>query len=281
MPSLKSSLSRPVTSQTKFYGVIGQPIGHSVSPAFQNAAFAAAAIDAIYVALEVSPAQLALAIRGAHALGFAGLNVTIPHKQAALAHCEPDSLAQQVGAVNTLIMQPSRIIGTNTDVFGFSQWFRGITSKTGAQPRRVLSLGGGGAARAVLVALHNDGVEQLRVATRRPMASSDFPVAVQSIGWSEIDRHLPDTDLLIDATGQSLSNQKLALSLDKLPPDAWVFDLVAKKTTPLVEQAHSLQLEAFTGTEMLLFQGVTAWEKWTGTQAPVEVMRQALLGALT
>src|SRR5690348_11338837 len=130
-------------------GVIGWPIAHSRSPEMQNAGLKALGLDWTYVKLAVPPPKIVSAGHGPAALGFRGLNVTIPHKETVLALCEPDALAREVGAVNTLAFEGDRVLGYNTDVHGF----RMLLGETGVAPvGRVLILGAGGAARAVAMA---------------------------------------------------------------------------------------------------------------------------------
>jgi shikimate dehydrogenase len=244
----------------KVLGVVGWPIAHSKSPAMQNAALRHLHLDYVYLPFAVQ--DLPTAIAGARALGFRGLNVTIPHKEAALSLCEPDALAKSVGAVNTLIFDNDAIRGTNTDVYGF----RKLMEESGISPRKTVILGAGGAARAVLAALP-DAI----VVARNPRGLKVEP-------WDSLAQHLPDADLLVDCTPRGLTNEKE--SLDLTNTKAAVLDLVVRRETALTREAKRLGLSAATGTAMLLHQGAAALEHWIGQPAPVEIMRKALDAAL-
>jgi shikimate dehydrogenase len=245
----------------KVLGVVGWPISHSKSPAMHNAALRHLGLDYIYLPFAVQ--DLATAIAGARALGFRGLNVTIPHKEAALALCQPDELARSVGAVNTLIFDEGTIRGTNTDVFGFQK----LMEETGiSSPKKVIILGAGGAARAVLAALP-DAI----VVARNPRGLKVEP-------WDSLPLHLPDADLLVDCTPRGLTSEKE--SLDLTNTRASVLDLVVRRETALTREAKRLGLPTATGTAMLLHQGAAALEQWIGRPAPLEIMRKALDAAL-
>src|SRR3954447_3454506 len=184
-------------------GVIGWPIAQSKSPAMQNAGLRALGLDWSYVKLPVRPDQLTAAIRGAQALGFRGLNVTIPHKEAVLGLCEPDPLAREVGAVNTVIFESDRVLGFNTDVHGF----RMLLAETGVQPGgRALILGAGGAAKAVAMGLLTAGHRDIRVMSRRAVPMIVQSELIPSLRWDEaaLAIELAATDLLIDATPRGL-----------------------------------------------------------------------------
>jgi shikimate dehydrogenase len=242
-------------------GVIGWPIAHSRSPAMQNAALQHNSLPFVYVPFAVRPEDLRAAIEGARALGVRGLNVTIPHKEAALALCRPDELAQEVGAVNTLIFD-DEIRGANTDVHGF----RMLMEEAGVvKCDRTVILGAGGAAKAVKAVLPH-----AVMVARRPRPG------VQP--WEKLAELAADADLIVDATPRGLSDDAVELP----PTGAAVLDLVVRPgdETPLTRLAKSRGLKAAAGAAMLLHQGAAAFELWTGTPAPVEVMRKALDAAL-
>ncbi len=265
-----------ITSKTKACGVIGWPVEHSFSPAMHNAGFAALGLDFVYLGFAVKPNDLTVAIAGAQALGLRGLNVTIPHKAAALALCQPDALATKVGAVNTLTFENGRCLGSNTDVHGFAM----LLSELQLQPKRAVVLGQGGAARAAVAALI-DGIDQITVVARTP---APFVVAGHTIDvqpWSDavLCTGFADCDLLVDATSRGLSDTA-PFDLSPLGAGAAVVDLVVGRSTPLTAAARTRGLRAATGTAMLLYQGGRAFELWTGKPAPLSAMREALESAL-
>jgi shikimate dehydrogenase len=227
---------------TRLVGLLGQPVAGSLSPRMQNAAFAARALDWAYVPLEVEPARLAEAVRGLVALGFAGANVTIPHKEAAVALCDE----AEGDSVNTLVIRDARVLGFNTD----KEIVAGISAE------RVCLIGAGGAAKAVLPSL--TGV--VRVFSRRG-------------AWP------PDAsgcDLVINAT--PVRDEVLV----GLRPEQAVVDLAYDpdgRPTALVEAARAAGCRlVIDGLEALVRQGAASFALWTGVPAPVEAMRAALPG---
>jgi shikimate dehydrogenase len=251
----------------------------------QNAALQHIGAGFVYLPFAVPPSQLRAAVEGARALGARGLNLTIPHKEAALDLCEPDELARRVGAVNTLIFDEERIRGTNTDVHGFGK----LMEEAGiGAPRKVIVLGAGGAARAVVAALSDatgathatgatDATEITLVARTRKVFSlggRDYPVEP----WAALERLLPDADLIVDATPRGLDDR--AEPIDLSSTRATVLDLVVRRETALVRAARARGLVAQAGAAMLLHQGAAAFEHWVGRPAPVEIMRRALDAAL-
>lgn len=276
----------PITANTRFLGVIGWPVAHSHSPVMQNAALAALGLDWVYGAFPVAPEALAQAVAGARALGFVGLNVTVPHKVAALQLCRPDALAERVGAVNTLVFPAApgdETRGLNTDVHGFRRLVAeaGLFAGGGTRGQgrlRAALLGAGGAARAVAVALGDEGVEThvVRRGARRielpglALEHHDFEAAA-------LAALLPTVDLLVDTTPRGLGpGPHPEQEIHILPRHALVVDLVVRRDTPLVVAARARGLRACTGVAMLLHQGAAALEAWTGQAAPLQVMRAAL-----
>jgi shikimate dehydrogenase len=255
-----------------------------------TAALQALGVDGEYNAFDVAPAGLAAFVERARRRGMRGLNVTIPHKEAALALCEANELALRVGAVNTLIFEPGepgqpgqpgqpgdgvRVLGSNTDVYGFVKLLESVKAHVQG---RVIVLGAGGAARAIVTALGERS--QLIVATRGGRALDAGGVSVPGLAWSELPVALHETTLLIDCTPRGLDDKAPPLDLAPLPSSAIVLDLVVAKETRLVRDARARGLTAATGVEMLLHQGAKALELWTGRAAPLEVMRAALEASL-
>jgi shikimate dehydrogenase len=225
---------------TRLVALLGQPVAHSPSPRMQNAAFAARGLDWVYVACEVAPERLEAAIRGLAALGFAGANVTIPHKEAAARLCdEVDG-----DAVNTLVFRDGRVLGCNTD----REIVRGI------EATRACLIGAGGAAKALLAALPAD----TRVFSRR-------------VDWPP---DAGDADLVVNAT--PVTDELLV----EPRPEQAVVDLAYRadgRPTALVQAARATGCRVVVdGFEALVRQGAASFERWTRVAAPVEVMRAAL-----
>jgi shikimate dehydrogenase len=265
--------------QTQVLGVVGWPVAQSKSPIMQNAALHALRLSFHYAAFAVPPAKLARAVDGALALGIRGLNITIPHKERALALCEADPLALEVGAVNTLIFEDDHIRGINTDVHGF----RMLMAEAGVHPGgRALVLGGGGAARAAVAGLRSTGAAEITVISRSGAPLTVGGRAVRVHPWEPLTlaSAMSDCDLLVDATPRGFDPESPRLPLEELPREAVVLDLVVKRDTALTVEARARGLKAQAGAVMLLHQGAAALERWIGQPAPIDTMRGALVASL-
>lgn len=278
---------------TRVFAVLGHPVSHSLSPLFQNAAFHALALDACYVALDVAPPDLARALEGALALGMGGLNVTVPHKERALALCAAaDPGAALVGAANALVPNPDRSgwIGHNTDVAGF---LRAVQEELGfsARGRRCLLLGAGGAARAAAVGLLREGIQEIHVANRNRKRAEFFSAQLSEATGREIhtvpleeapEVELGAGDLLVCATPLGLSSEAdWPWDLGRFAPGILVYDMAyGRRETRLVEVARAAGCKAASGRRMLLHQGAAAFTLWTGREAPLSAMEEALFSNL-
>lgn len=258
--------------------LLGHPVGHSLSPKFQNAALRRAALPLTYEALDVPPNALDATLDRLVAENAAG-NVTIPHKAAVFARCERRSpLAERVGAVNTFWVEQGRLVGDNTDVGGFLDLLSAAAPNVDpAQPTTVV--GAGGSAAAVLTALELANVHDVRVHARTEQRAvalcARFPNA-DSVG--DVRAALGGARLVVNATPAGLDGQSLPFDLDLVDPDAVIIDLVYAhgSETPLVRAAHARGLRAASGLEMLLGQGARAFERWFGVAPDRRVMREAL-----
>ncbi|GGM68164.1 shikimate dehydrogenase [Halarchaeum rubridurum] len=258
------------------YGLIGNPVGHSLSPPMHEAAYAARDMDARYVTLEPDAADGAAAITAADTLGLAGLNVTIPFKRDALDAVEPDDLARRVGAVNTVDFSGPVPTGHNTDVAGVRRSFeRFDVPLAGAD---AVLVGAGGAARAAAVALVEDGAS-VHVANRtveRAEALAD-DVGATASGLDALPDVLADADVLVNATSVGMEEDVSPVPADALHGDLAVLDAVySPLETRLLREADAAGATTIDGAWMLLYQGVAAFERWTGRDAPVDAMNAAL-----
>lgn len=266
------------------YGLLGYPLGHTLSPAMHQAALAAAGLPGTYLALPVPSERLAGAMAGVRAWRLPGLNVTIPHKQAVLPYLDgltPEAAA--VGAVNTLFWDGDRLLGDNTDVAGFA-------SALGERPAGpAVLLGAGGAARAVLrVLMREPG--PVHVLARRVEAAralrAEFGAegASAALGSPEAPALLGTAALVVNATPVGLDGAASPLSAGEvaaLPAGVRVMDLIYNPDeTPLMGLARARGLLAENGLEMLVQQGAAAFSRWTGQAAPVSEMRRAAREAL-
>lgn len=278
----------------KLIGLVGYPLGHSVSPAMHNAAFKELNIDYEYVPFEVDQHDLSQAISGFRALHIAGFNVTVPHKETILPQLdEITKLAEVIGAVNTVQNQEGTLIGYNTDGPGFLDSLREDASFE-PKGKEVVVLGAGGASRAVSIMLAETGVKSLVIAD---LDESKAKLLAEQIGsFSKINcRHarldsqelngaIASADLLVNTTPVGMSPK---IEFSPLPAAAelnkktLVYDLVYNPAeTKLLKEAKSRGCKTCSGLGMLIRQGALAFTIFTGEEPPIEVMWQAAQGAL-
>jgi len=262
-----------VTGSTRLAGVIGWPVAHSRSPQMHNAAYAALGMDWAYVALPVEPSRLEQALRGLAALGFAGVNVTIPHKEGVAALCdEVSDEARRAGSVNTVLVQDhGSLRGETTDG-------RGMLDALGpGLPETALVLGAGGAARAAIAALAGQGVE-VTVSARRAEAAVELAdeLAATAGAWPA---DLP-AGLIVNATpvGQSGPADELPLDEALISGEAVVCDLAYRgdgAATGLVALARDRGARTVDGIDVLVGQGLLSFKLFTGQDPPADVMAAA------
>ena len=269
-----------LSGKARLAGVIGWPVAHSRSPALHGHWLARHGIDGAYVPLPVQPDDLAAAVHGLRAAGFAGLNVTLPHKQAVMALCSTlEPSAAHAGAVNTLVFGPGGIMGSNTDGAGFVANLRAH----GIDPARgpALVLGAGGSARAIAAALLALGTP-VRVCNRTAARAEALAAALPGLGvvpWTERAGALRGQALLVNTTQLGMAGQPpLDMPLDAAAPDMAVADIVyAPQETALLARARALGLPAVGGIGMLLHQAAPGFAAWFGVMPSVD---QALLDAV-
>lgn len=255
-----------------------------------NAAFEHLGLDCVYLAFDVDPRNIDKAVNSIRDLGFCGVNVTIPHKQSVMAGLDeiaPE--ASMVGAVNTIVNEDGRLKGYNTDVSGVLRALH-FELEFVPQDKNILIVGAGGASRAVIVAMCTGGARSIAIANRTYFKaqelSEEFSPRFGDIGFSaapledaaRVAQMMEQTDIVINCSSAGMGEiEPLRLPLDLLDENCVVYDLVYKPAvTPLVRDSKALGLKAESGLGMLLYQGVDAFEIWTGENAPVEVMRETL-----
>jgi shikimate dehydrogenase len=297
------SFKQPLNAATRFCAVLGHPIRHSASPAMQNAGLAALGLDWRYLAFEVHPDDLRAAIAGAQAMGFVGLNLTVPHKLLALDMVDAlDESAKTWGAVNTIrfeargpkgdwqplhhftepIPREVRSLGFNTDADAITRWLREDLGVELAGAKALL-LGAGGAGRVAALKLAAQGVAELFLVNRTAVKAEAiageirerFPGVKVAVGYPKMA-----VDLLLNATslglkpgdGSPLDEGRFALGEVRA-----VYDMIYRPAeTPLLKSAKAAGCRVANGLGMLLYQGARALELWTGRTAPVKIMRDAL-----
>ena len=280
-----------VRATTCTVGIIGYPLTYSLSPVMHNAAFAATGINAHYAPFVVKPENIEAAVNGLIALGVRGVNVTIPHKERIVPLLDKlDKDAERIGAVNTIVIKGSHLIGYNTDAKGFGKAY----GEAVGQPflgSRVMLLGAGGAARAVLTELVDEGVYDIMIVVRslergRAMVNDLLldhgNVHVDICSFDELHTRLQRPDVLINTTPVGLNSEDpVLIPADFVTSNMVVYDLTYNPPlTPLLNLAKRVGAVAINGLGMLVHQGALAFELWTGKQAPVHVMRNSLVSAL-
>jgi shikimate dehydrogenase len=269
-------------------GVMGWPVGHSRSPALHGHWLEQHRIDGAYVPMAVRPENLAQALRALPVLGFAGCNLTIPHKEAALAIVDRiDPVAQRIGAINTVVVATDGTLeGRNTDGYGFIASLRAAVPGWAAHGP-VTVIGAGGAARSVVVALIDAGVGEIRLINRSPARATslaaEFGAAVVPLPWESRHDALAGAALLVNTTSQGMVGEAaLDLALDRLPRDAVVSDIVyVPLETPLLAAARARGNRTVDGLGMLLHQARPGFAAWFGVEPEVTpALREAVLAMI-
>ncbi len=271
------------------YGLVGDPVEHSLSPPMHEAAYEATGLDARYVTFRVDDADLAAAVEGARALGVAGLNVTVPHKERVLDLVDPDPLAARIGAVNTVVVG-ERATGHNTDALGARRALRagGATLRDAT----AVVVGAGGAGRAVTVGLLDAGA-RVRVVNRTveraerlvtdltEHASDADPPRVSAHPLDALDSLVPTATVLVNATTVGMETDRSPVPPTALHDGLTVLDAVYRPLrTRLLRDAERAGAATVDGGRMLIEQGAAAFERWTGLDAPTDAMETALYDRL-
>lgn len=289
---------------TKLAGLIGYPAKYSLSPAIHNEAFKALGLNIGYYVFPVEPEHLEAAVKGMAALGFLGFNVTIPHKEAVMPFLHSiDGEAEQIGAVNTVVISEGQLIGYNTDGVGFINALEDAGIE--AAGKNILLLGAGGAAKAVAVALSFRGAASITLAVRTLSKGKSLTEKIASLGvkasaisiaplieseealWYKKNANegtkVPPPDILINATpmGMTSEGETDLIRIETLPQNCVVCDLVyGPRKTMLLEKASDAGHVVLDGSGMLLHQGAKAFTLFTGIDAPLEAMKKSMAVAL-
>lgn len=299
-----------INGTTKVIGIIGNPVGHSLSPIMFNTAFKAMNMNYVYVPFKVEKKDLKYAIRGAKAFELKGLNVTIPHKQKVINELDKfDIMANLIGAVNTIDFKDGKSKGYNTDCIGA---VKAIEEVCDLKNKNVVIVGAGGAARAIAFQIAIEEVNNLTMINRsskkaksliydiKTLLSADYTDNSKlddiTIDFSHIDlnfdygglddlpNYLKNADILIDTTPVGMHpniNDEPVATKDMMHSDLIVNDIVYNPLeTCLIKEAKKANATVISGIKMLLYQGVENFKIWTGNEAPIDVMEKALLEAI-
>ena len=273
-------------------GIIGHPIGHSISPLFQQAGLDAIGFDGTYQAWDVAPDDVGEFVAGLRSPGTLGINVTVPHKETVIPFLdEVDDWASTAGAVNTIVNRDGRLTGHNTDGIGF---LRALREGAEFEPRGrdVLVLGAGGSARGVVYALARAGIAQLFIANRTIERAErlvslavDSGVAAEAMGLSEAPSAASEVALIVNCTSMGMvhgpDERGTPLAARDISSTVLVNDLVYNPPeTPFLREAARSGAATLGGIQMLVYQGAASFEMWTGREAPVSVMLEAAVAAM-
>jgi shikimate dehydrogenase len=283
--SLESKRQK-ITGLTRVYGVIGDPIDHSLSPAIQNSAFQSIGLNAIYVPFRVSGSGLGSAVHGLRALGISGFNVTTPHKTAILRYLDNvDTRAAEIGSINTVLNHAGTLTGFNTDGSGAMAAMRNAGLSLGGQT--LLLLGAGGAARAIAysigqsscsVTLMNRTTSSARRLAKLLAAKFGIKAEYAPLTRKAIHGWVDSADIILNASSMGMDAKNTPpIERKWLRRDQWVFDIVYRPLqTKLLRDAISEGARTINGLEMLLGQGAESFAIWTGKEPPTRAMRRAL-----
>lgn len=267
-----------INTKTNLYGVLGDPVSHSLSPLMHNTAFEHIGYNGVYLAFGVK--DLASAVAGIRALGIRGASVTIPHKIKVMDYLdEIDDQALKIGAVNTIVNRDGHLFGYNSDCLGA---IHALMDKTPIKGKNVVIAGAGGAARAIAFGILAEGgkltilnqIKEEGEALARDLGVNYYPL-------SEYQNH--GCDIFINATpvGMTPHVSDMPVGRDFLHKDMTVMDIVYNPLkTRLLEEAEKVGSKTVDGVSMFVYQGVSQFESWTGEKAPVDLMRRVVLAAL-
>ena len=278
---------RQINGKTKIVGLFGYPVEHSMSPGMHNAGLVKLNLDYVYVAFNVLPDKLGEAVKSIRPLNIRGMNVTIPHKENVMRFLDRiDPVAEQIGAVNAIVNNNGVLTGYNTDGWGF---IKSLQNKhINISGKQALLLGAGGAGKAISINLVKSGIRKLYIkdidkSRVRKLVDGIKKVNKKAGIVQYIDKIdgsiIQTTDLLINATPVGMKpgdNPVIPAALLGINKKLVVYDIVYNRETELAKESIKRGLVTLNGSEMLLYQGVVAFELWTGEKAPVSVMRKAL-----
>ncbi|MEW6713747.1 MAG: shikimate dehydrogenase [Nitrospirota bacterium] len=271
-----------VSGKTKIAGLFGFPVEHTLSPAMHNAAFKSLGLDICYFPFKVAPEELPNAVRAVRALNLIGVNITVPHKEKVILLLDKvHEEASFIGAVNTIVNNDSVLTGHNTDGRGF---ISSLTEKgVLIDNKEILVIGAGGASRAISYYLSEKASRLSMYDVDKPKAKAlagDLNKIRGNVFLLDKLENPGKPDIIINATPLGLrQDDPLPLNPDFITPDTVVCDLIYKKTK-LLQEAENRGAITLDGLGMLLWQGVLAFELWTGIKPPVDLMRQALISKI-
>jgi shikimate dehydrogenase len=272
---------------SKTFAVIGDPIDHSLSPNIHSAAFRELNLENSYIAYRIPKGELSEGIESLKKIKIDGFNVTIPHKVEMMKYLDKmDESCSVIGAVNTVTNTEGILKGYNTDMDGFLDPFKKKEIKI--QDTKILLLGAGGAARAIVAGVAKEKAKHITIANRTLQNANNLTQFANKIGLDanaitieNVGDDLKDYDIIVNATSIGLKNEPSPISLESIKPETIVYDIVyMPMNTDFLKKAKGKGAKIIYGYEMLLGQAVRAFEIWHGIEAPYNAMKKALLGGV-
>ncbi len=265
-----------ITGETRVVGLLGYPVGHTLSPIMHNQAFTHLNMDWFYLPFEVKPENLKEGVVGLSALGVRGVNLTIPYKIEAMKYLTGiDEKAKRIGACNTIVFNEDGITGYNTDGDGFVKSLKDIGFEV--KDKNVYLIGCGGAGRAIGISLAASGIKKLALFDVSQEKKESLKKTIEEFTNCEVFETLKERDLLINATPLGMKeNDPMPCDVSSIHKDMLVYDIIYKKT-PLLIEAEKRGAKIMNGIEMLIHQGAESFEIWTGVYPPIDVMRKAII----
>ena len=268
----------------KSFAVIGDPINHSLSPNIHSAAFRELNLDSSYIGYRIPKGELEGGVEGLKKIKISGFNVTIPHKVEMMKYLDKmDESCSIIGAVNTVVNNEGVLKGYNTDMDGFLEPLK--KRNISIQDKKILLIGAGGAARAIIAGMSKEKAERVDIANRTTKNAeklSEFATRIElSTNVKKIEeiKNLQNYDIIINSTSLGLKNELSPISFEQINQDSVIYDIVySPMNTDFIKKAKDKKLEVIYGYEMLLGQATRAFEIWHGMKAPYNVMKKALLG---
>jgi len=269
-----------IDGNTKLTGLIGWPLSHTLSPLMQNAAFAARKINAVYLPFAVPEKALADFLSVIRQSNFLGLNVTIPYKTLVQKYLDEISpQAREIGSVNTIVVSRKKLIGYNTDAFGFHQALK--SARINVRGKKILVIGCGGVANAIVWVLANQKARQVLLTDKIQKRALDlrkkYPEISSVINSGPSPETLADIDGVINASPVGMQkNDPMPVNLDSVARNIFVYDVIYNHETALIRYGRQRGWLSVGGLTMLLYQGTRAFQLWTGKNAPEKVMKKIL-----
>ena len=268
----------------KSFAVIGDPINHSLSPNIHSAAFRELNLDSSYIGYRIPKGELESGVEGLKKIKISGFNVTIPHKIEMMKYLDKmDESCSIIGAVNTVVNNEGTLKGYNTDMDGFLEPLK--KRNISIQNKKILLIGAGGAARAIIAGMSKEKAEEVDIANRTTKNAEELSEFATSIGLStnvkkiEEIKNLQNYNIIINSTSLGLKNESSPISFEQINQDSVIYDIVySPMNTDFIKKAKDKKLEVIYGYEMLLGQATRAFEIWHEMKAPYNAMKKALLG---